>query len=542
MKMIRTPIAMALASTLVLVGCGGGSDDESSPNKPSKPVAPPSSVKVSIDSQKKVNEPADGILSSTIQVKLSAAHSEDVTVKYAFTPVSAELGKDFTGQDGLLTIPKGARSGEISFEILGDSLDENDEEFLITLSEPTNAEISSGGDVSRITIIDEDDEAKIQFETDFVQVIEGAGIYNVNVSLSTYTEKDVIIPFSLSGLATRNSDYYLLSLSPVTVPAGANEVAIQFEILQDFIPEGGENIDIQLETPTNASIGDTSKITLFIPGDLGLNDTGMTTSFDGTGYTSASETGDYPGQDAAFGRDVTDNFRFDGEAGFTYTKLDKAGNALASDETEFACVQDNQTGLIWETKQVSHDLSAFNGLSARETKDYIISELNEETYSHYPAHSDWRSNNYRYYWYNDNNKANGGHKGVTGSPFVNLQYPINELCAFPTHESVGFISAAKGCDTNVYRNALNSISHCGYQDWRLPTTNELKSIINYSTSATLTRDETFFPNTDSGTYLTADPSADGVGAVWCVESQTGETKLCKKQLPNKVRMVRGGAL
>ncbi|WP_257721240.1 hypothetical protein [Pseudoalteromonas rubra] len=39
---------------------------------------------------------------------------------------------------------------------------------------------------------------------------------------------------------------------------------------------------VQLQTPKNAVLGERSKITLMIPGDVGLNDTGITTWYDGT--------------------------------------------------------------------------------------------------------------------------------------------------------------------------------------------------------------------------------------------------------------------
>jgi hypothetical protein len=55
-------------------------------------------------------------------------------------------------------------------------------------------------------------------------------------------------------------------------------------------------------------------------------------------------------QDCGYGRDATDSDDSDGHAGFSFTKLDAAGNELPASATEWSCVRDNVTGLTWEVK------------------------------------------------------------------------------------------------------------------------------------------------------------------------------------------------
>jgi len=55
-------------------------------------------------------------------------------------------------------------------------------------------------------------------------------------------------------------------------------------------------------------------------------------------------------QDCSHGRDVANNDNSDGHAGFSFTKLDIDGNELEASASEWRCVQDNVTGLIWEVK------------------------------------------------------------------------------------------------------------------------------------------------------------------------------------------------
>lgn len=55
-------------------------------------------------------------------------------------------------------------------------------------------------------------------------------------------------------------------------------------------------------------------------------------------------------QDCSHGRDVTHYDNSDGLAGFSFTKLDANGDSLPASATQWSCVQDNVTGLIWEVK------------------------------------------------------------------------------------------------------------------------------------------------------------------------------------------------
>ena len=182
------------------------------------------------------------------------------------------------------------------------------------------------------------------------------------------------------------------------------------------------------------------------------NDTGVTTYFtDGGDNTVASS--DYPGQDADFGFDATDN-------GFKFVKLDANGQALAEDATEWSCVKDERTGLIWETKK--NDASS-------------------------PQHFD------RLFAYQ-----------LTGK----FEPYIEDL------KLAGCQSAGdKICTTEQYVEYLNANKVCGISDWRLPTFNEYYDLIDFGETEKdvdglaygLTH--AFFPLQSKASYLEA-------GTVW----------------------------
>lgn len=185
-----------------------------------------------------------------------------------------------------------------------------------------------------------------------------------------------------------------------------------------------------------------------------LNDTGITTCSDETKNDLACPVTGYPGQDAEVGRDVTYNNDLDGHNGFSFTKISSTGNALPANATNWNCVQDNVTGLMWENK----------------TDDGGLHD------------KDWS-----YSWYEPDNSKNGG--GYAGRQ---------------NHGSCGNTS---GCDTYAYVNAVNAVGWCGFKDWRIPTVDELSG---------LGGDPVFFQNAPLPTswIWSSTPSAGNNIGVW----------------------------
>ncbi|CAH7365990.1 Calx-beta domain-containing protein [Vibrio crassostreae] len=538
----KKALTLAVLATLSLSGCGEetgkDSDTGSSGGSPTTPVEKPS---LSIELTKSIVEPPGGQKSYAMKVSLSSTAKTQINVDYELAAITATADADFVVEKDTLTINAGARSAEIPFTINGDLLDEDNETFSVKISNATGATIRENANIGTVTIRDEDEDSKAGFETEFATVAEGSGVYKVKVKLSSPTEREVQIPFSVSGLATVSQDYMVVSTSPLTVPAGSDEVEIDLNFLSDSLPEGGESVIVQLLSPTNAELDDLSKLTIMIPGDVGLNDTGVTTWFDGTNFDSTGPESAYPGQDAEFGRDTKHVDAFDGHAAFSFTKLDSAGNALPSNAGvgTYVCVKDNRTGLVWEVKQPDETLPLMAGDTLREEID---AQLRENRYEFDSAHENWRASNYTYAWFNTDDETNGGADGATGGRFEKSTHPISANCAYAKDGSPSYSSRSNRCNTQIYTDTLNSLAVCGFKDWRVPEIGEMTSIQNYRATAPESGEEIYFPNAAAGDYLSATPSADGEGAVWCMDTTKGQVKLCNKQLHNHIRMVRGGSL
>ncbi len=146
--------------------------------------------------------------------------------------------------------------------------------------------------------------------------------------------------------------------------------------------------------------------------------------------------------------------------------------------------------------------------------------------------------------FNADDKTNGDHEGTQGNSVGHDNYPILQgVCAYPDEHANTYSRFNNYCSTKVYTEFTNGLAICGFKDWRLPTIEELRSIQNYQANSAGGEDNStnYFPNTaPNSDYITSTPSADGTGAAWCLNSDTGQAKLCHKQIPSSVRLVRGG--
>lgn len=215
-----------------------------------------------------------------------------------------------------------------------------------------------------------------------------------------------------------------------------------------------------------------------------LNDTGITTCSDNSTNGLACPINDFTNQDAQVGRDKTKNDDSDGHAGFSFTKISSSGKELSASATEWNCVKDNVTGLTWEIK----------------TTDGGLHDMN----------------NY-YTWYEPDNSKNGGNAGTQN----------------------GGSCKGSDCDTNAYVKAVNAAGYCGYKDWRMPTRQELVSIVDFS-RVNPAIDTTYFPNTKSYSFWSSSLSAAYSNNAWNVYFDNGYSNGYSDNYSNSyvVRLVR----
>jgi len=96
------------------------------------------------------------------------------------------------------------------------------------------------------------------------------------------------------------------------------------------------------------------------------------------------------------------------------------------------------------------------------------------------------------------------------------------------------------CDTSSYVQAVNDQGLCGYNDWRMPSRDELGSISdprrNQSPPSINSR---HFPHTQAGEYWSGNDYQFQYDAAWLWSFQTGLDRVEWKRSPRYLRLVRG---
>ena len=189
-----------------------------------------------------------------------------------------------------------------------------------------------------------------------------------------------------------------------------------------------------------------------------------------------------------------------------YSKISNSGAVLPDTATlgngvnDWACTKDNKTGLTWEVKTDDGGL---------------------------------RDKDWYYSWY----KPSGDNGGSAG--FTDITYTTPNC------------STKDNCNTYAFTNAVNTKGLCGKNDWRMPTVDELKTLVycsdgkydtdgactNYTSVTRPTINSTYFPNTNYW-YWSSSPDANFSSGAWLVGFGSGYSVSSYKYRNYFVRLVR----
>ncbi len=169
-----------------------------------------------------------------------------------------------------------------------------------------------------------------------------------------------------------------------------------------------------------------------------------------------------------------------------YIALDANGEQLEADQTG-PCVLDQFIGLVWEVKTDT------------------------------PGLHDWRNT---YSWFSPDETV-GEELDYRGKPD-------------------GGECAGSACDTSALVEAVNAAGYCGFNDWRMPTRDELGSISDpRKTSTPPSINMKYFPYTQAGEYWSSNDYQFHWNSAWLWNFGNGLDRVEWKYSPRYVRLVRG---
>ncbi|MCK7595396.1 DUF1566 domain-containing protein [Pseudomarimonas salicorniae] len=173
--------------------------------------------------------------------------------------------------------------------------------------------------------------------------------------------------------------------------------------------------------------------------------------------------------------------------GRDWTKLDGSGAALPDTAASWACLRDNESGLVWEIKTDDGGL---------------------------------RDKDHTYAWRSTDASQNGGNSGPLGS----------DTCA-------GTLPAGQ-CNTEAYVAAVNAAGLCGASDWRMPSIVELDSLSDLGINPRPAINPSLFPNSLSVAYWSATSRASNSNGAWVIVLDGGRREAVTKSGPAAIRLVR----
>ena len=164
-----------------------------------------------------------------------------MTFDWATSPGTAAAGVDYVSATGSRTIAAGATSATIGVSVNGDVVDEVNETFTLTLSNPAGVTIADGSGTGTIT----DDDPAPSLSIGDVSLAEGnAGTTTATftVSLGTASAKTVTFDWATAaGTAAAGVDYVSATGSR-TIAAGATSATIAITVNGDVLDEAERDL------------------------------------------------------------------------------------------------------------------------------------------------------------------------------------------------------------------------------------------------------------------------------------------------------------
>ena len=196
-------------------------------------------------------------LVAQVTVTLSSAATAAVTADFATANGTARAPADYTAKTGTVSLPAGTLSKKVQVPIAGDLLDEPNERFKLTLSNPVGATLADATGV--VTIADDDPLPRLQINDPGVAEGDtGSKTMTFSASLNRPSGRTVTVLYAFTpSRAAVDSDYSLnADTGALTFPPGVTKRTVVATVFGDTEDEANETVNISLLGPLNATVVD----------------------------------------------------------------------------------------------------------------------------------------------------------------------------------------------------------------------------------------------------------------------------------------------
>ncbi|HEY2840404.1 MAG TPA: Calx-beta domain-containing protein [Pirellulales bacterium] len=193
----------------------------------------------------------------TFTAILSQPATAPLTFDWATVPASgtATSDVDYQSASGTVTFAAGESTATFTVNVIGDTLDENDETFQVNLSNPSYGTFSNDGPVTG-TIVDNDAPPTVSITGGSItEGNSGTQTLNFTVNLDNPSGKTVTVDFATAdGTATAGSDY-AAKTGTVTFQPGQISQTVGVVVNGDTTIEPDETFTVGLSNAANATLG-----------------------------------------------------------------------------------------------------------------------------------------------------------------------------------------------------------------------------------------------------------------------------------------------
>ena len=210
---------------------------------------------------------------ATFTVSINAASAQTVTVLYSTLIGTANANGPGTDYQGVvnqtLSFSPGQTNQSVTINLVNDTVPEGTEYFDLLLENPTNATVVDS--TGRATITDTDTAALPSLSVNDITVNENTGTATFTVSLSAPSAQTVSLRYStLIGTANANgpdTDYVGQVDQSLNFTPGQTSRSVTINLVNNSVAEPTEYFDLLLESPTNATIVDSTGRATIIDND-----------------------------------------------------------------------------------------------------------------------------------------------------------------------------------------------------------------------------------------------------------------------------------